>query len=54
MDSVEVWGVDGSVLVTLNEWAPRYRERGWVNSFGKPVVYREVIESMLELNEKAR
>ncbi len=54
VDSVEVWGVDGSVLVTLNEWAPRYRERGWVNSFGKPVVYREVIESMLELNEKAR
>ncbi len=52
VDSVEVWGVDGSVLVTLNEWAPRYRERGWVNSFGKPVANREVIEPMLALYEK--
>ncbi|EDL51443.1 hypothetical protein VSAK1_09123 [Vibrio mediterranei AK1] len=52
VDFVEVWGVDGSVLVTMNEWAPRYRERGWVNSYGKPVVNREVIEPMLELYEK--
>ncbi|CAH7083310.1 conserved hypothetical protein [Vibrio chagasii] len=52
VDSVEVWGIDGSVLVTLNEWAPRYRERGWVNSFGKPVANREVIEPMLALYEK--
>lgn len=52
VDFVEVWGVDGSVLVTMNEWAPRYRERGWVNSFGKPVAHREVIEPMLALYEK--
>ncbi|WP_210450598.1 ribonuclease H family protein [Vibrio crassostreae] len=52
VNSVEVWGIDGSVLVTLNEWAPRYRERGWVNSFGKPVAHREVIEPMLALYEK--
>ncbi|TOD45067.1 hypothetical protein [Vibrio parahaemolyticus] len=52
VDSVEVWGIDGSVLVTLNEWALRYRERGWVNSYGKPVAHREVIEPMLELYEK--
>ncbi|EKO3405931.1 hypothetical protein FNO25_002959 [Vibrio fluvialis] len=52
VDSVEVWGVDGSVLVTLNEWAPKYRERSWVNSYGKPVANREVIEPMLELYEK--
>jgi hypothetical protein len=52
VDSVEVWGVDGSVLVTLNEWAPRYRERGWVNSYGKPIAHREVIEPMLALYEK--
>lgn len=52
VDFVEVWGVDGSVLVTMNEWALRYRERGWVNSFGKPVAHREVIEPMLALYEK--
>ncbi|MQC28866.1 ribonuclease H family protein [Vibrio parahaemolyticus] len=52
VDSVDVWGVDGSVLVTLNEWATKYRERGWVNSYGKPVANREVIEPMLELYEK--
>ena len=52
VDSVEIWGVDGSVLVTLNEWAPKYRERSWVNSYGKPVANREVIEPMLELYEK--
>lgn len=52
VDSVEVWGVDGSVLVTLNEWAPKYRKCGWVNSYGKPVANREVIESMLALYEK--
>ncbi|EGR9014340.1 hypothetical protein I8D63_004012 [Vibrio parahaemolyticus] len=52
VDFVEVWGVDGSVLVTMNEWAPRYRERGWVNSFGKPIAHREVIEPMLALYEK--
>jgi hypothetical protein len=52
VDCVGVWGIDGSVLVTLNEWAPRYRERGWVNSFGKPVANREVIEPMLALYEK--
>ncbi|NAZ92227.1 hypothetical protein [Vibrio toranzoniae] len=52
VDFVEVWGVDGSVLVTMNEWAPRYRERRWVNSFGKPVAHREVIEPMLALYEK--
>ncbi|EHY9860719.1 ribonuclease H family protein [Vibrio parahaemolyticus] len=52
VDFVEAWGVDGSVLVTMNEWAPRYRERGWVNSYGKPVANREVIEPMLELYEK--
>jgi hypothetical protein len=52
VDSVEVWGIDGSVLVTLNEWAPRYRERGWVNSFGKPITHREVIEPMLTLYEQ--
>ncbi|MEZ8436482.1 hypothetical protein AB6D90_10285 [Vibrio splendidus] len=52
VNSVEVWGIDGSVLVTLNEWAPRYRERGWVNSFCKPVAHREVIEPMLALYEK--
>ena len=50
--SVDIWGVDGSVLVTLNEWAPKYRERRWVNSYGKPVANREVIEPMLELYEK--
>ncbi|WP_219582617.1 ribonuclease H family protein [Vibrio parahaemolyticus] len=52
VDCVEVWGVDGSVLVTLNEWAPKYRECGWVNSYGKPVANREVIEPMLKLYEK--
>ncbi|MDG2748349.1 hypothetical protein P7M10_19670 [Vibrio parahaemolyticus] len=52
VDSVEVWGVDGSVLVTLNEWAPKYRERSWFNSYGKPVAHREVIEPMLALYEK--
>ncbi|EHH0804579.1 MULTISPECIES: ribonuclease H family protein [Vibrio] len=52
VDCVEVWGVDGSVLVTLNEWAPKYRECGWVNSYGKPVANREVIEPMLALYEK--
>lgn len=52
VDFVEVWGVDGSVLVTMNEWAPRYRERGWLNSFGKPIAHREVIEPMLALYEK--
>ncbi|HCH6137034.1 TPA: hypothetical protein NK184_003493 [Vibrio parahaemolyticus] len=52
VDCVEVWGVDGSVLVTLNEWAPKYRECGWVNSYGKPVANREVIELMLALYEK--
>ncbi|MEZ9175678.1 ribonuclease H family protein [Vibrio kanaloae] len=52
VNSVEVWGIDGSVLVTLNEWAPRYRERGWVNSYHKPIAHREVIEPMLVLYEK--
>ncbi|WP_159739609.1 hypothetical protein [Vibrio atypicus] len=52
VDSVEVWGIDGSVLVTLSEWAPKYRECGWVNSYGKPVAHREVIEPMLVLYEK--
>lgn len=52
VDFVEVWGVDGSVLVTLSEWAPKYRECGWVNSYGKPVAHREVIEPMLVLYEK--
>ncbi|WP_186175785.1 ribonuclease H family protein [Vibrio jasicida] len=52
VNSVEVWGIDGSVLVTLNEWAPRYRERGWVNSYHKPIAHREVIEPMLALYEK--
>lgn len=52
VDFVEVWGIDGSVLVTLNEWAPRYRERGWVNSYHKPIAHREVIEPMLALYEK--
>ncbi|MEZ8037602.1 hypothetical protein [Vibrio crassostreae] len=52
VNSVEVWGIDDSVLVTLNEWAPRYRERGWVNSYDKPVAHREVIEPMLALYEK--
>ncbi|MEZ9472771.1 viroplasmin family protein [Vibrio lentus] len=52
VDCVEVWGIDGSVLVTLNEWAPKYRECGWGNSYGKPVANREVIEPMLELYEK--
>ncbi|ELB2044567.1 ribonuclease H family protein [Vibrio parahaemolyticus] len=52
VDCVEVWGVDGSVLVTLNEWAPKYRECGWVNSYGKPVANRDVIEPMLALYEK--
>ncbi|CAK1803815.1 conserved hypothetical protein [Vibrio crassostreae] len=52
VDSVEVWGIDGSVLVTLNKWAPRYRERGWVNSYLKPIAHREVIEPMLALYEK--
>ncbi len=52
VDFVEVWGVDGSVLVTMNEWAPKYRECGWVNSYGKPVAHREVIEPMLVLYEK--
>lgn len=52
VDFVEVWGIDGSVLVTLNEWAPRYRERGWVNSYHKPIAHREVIEPMLTLYEQ--
>ncbi|MDG2594666.1 hypothetical protein P7M37_22980 [Vibrio parahaemolyticus] len=40
------------MLVTLNEWAPKYRECGWVNSYGKPVANRDVIEPMLALYEK--
>lgn len=51
-DLVEVWGVDSSVLVTLNDWAPGSRERNWTNASGKPFANRDLIEPMLSTFEK--
>lgn len=40
------------VPIMLVTFITRYRERSWVNSYGKPAANREVIEPMLELYEK--
>ncbi|WP_305811677.1 hypothetical protein [Photobacterium leiognathi] len=49
---VNVYGIDSTVIPHLTDWAPKSRDRGWINGSGKPMANREVLESMLALYEQ--
>lgn len=51
-DFVDVFGADKSVVTNLTDWAPKARERGWLNASKKPFAYRDLVEPMLDIYEK--
>ncbi|OZS41601.1 hypothetical protein [Photobacterium sanguinicancri] len=53
-DSVEIIGLDDSVERTLCHLAPDWKERGWLNSAGKPPANLDLIKSMFELYEQIK
>ncbi|MGR5460211.1 ribonuclease H family protein [Vibrio sp. PNB22_1_1] len=51
-DVVSIQGLDSTVISHLTDFAPKSRERDWVNASGKPFANRDVVEPMLVLYEK--
>ncbi|MGR5553506.1 ribonuclease H family protein [Vibrio alfacsensis] len=52
IDVVNIQGLDSTVISHLTNFAPKSRERDWVNASGKPFANRDVVEPMLVLYEK--
>lgn len=61
LEALIAWEGWGIVIVTdsqyvigcLTEWPPMWRQRGWRNAKGKPVMNRDLIEPCLELLDHA-
>ena len=52
IDVVNIYGIDSTVIPHLTDWAPKSRDRGWINASGKPMANRDVLEPMLALYEQ--
>lgn len=61
LEALIAWEGRGIIIVTdsqyvigcLTEWCHTWRERGWRNAKGKPVMNRDLIEPCLELLDHA-
>ncbi|MCD9550648.1 hypothetical protein GLP21_18695 [Photobacterium carnosum] len=52
IDVVNIYALDPTVIPHLSDWAPKSRDRGWINGSGKPMANRDVLEPMLALYEQ--
>jgi len=53
-DTVEILGLNVSVGVTLNNYAPKWKANNWLNPTGKTPANLELVQSMFELYERIK